>query len=231
MGLFFRSILIGISFLFLLSCEKTHDNGKLQNNETTQSSKDSAARDAINKSEQKASNETANQTSYKTIEWIELMPKDDLEALMDPPSYVTDVEDGSLEDQISNKLQNTLSKANDDRYQQALVSTRVISEMNEQAIRIPGFVVPLTFDDDLTITQFFLVPFFGACIHVPPPPPNQVIFIDYPKGFKLGALHDPFWVSGILKTSLVENDMATAAYSMQMHSFEDYTDFVEYPEN
>ena len=68
----------------------------------------------------------------------------------------------------------------------------------------------------MVITEFFIVPFFGACIHVPPPPPNQIIYVKYPQGFKLEELYYPFWLSGMLKTSLVENDMATAAYAMDV---------------
>ena len=162
-------------------------------------------------------------STFKTVEWTDLMPKEDLDALLNPPSYVTDVAEGSIEDQISNQIQSALAAANDDRYQQALVSTRVVSEMNGQPIRIPGFIVPLEFDDEQTITQFFLVPFFGACIHVPPPPPNQIIFVEYPEGLKLEVLYDPFWISGVLKTSLVKNELATAAYSLLMQHFEDYT--------
>jgi len=165
-----------------------------------------------------------SESSFKTVEWTDLMPKEDLEILLNPPSYINDIEDGSFEDQISSQVTNALAAASDDPYQQALSSTRVVQEMDGQAIRIPGFIVPLEFDDEQTITQFFLVPFFGACIHVPPPPPNQIIFVNYPKGLKLEALYDPFWVSGIVKTSLVENDMATAAYSMQMESFELYSE-------
>ncbi len=96
--------------------------------------------------------------------------------------------------------------------------------MDGQAIRIPDFIVPLEFNDKQTITQFYLVPFFGACIHLPPPPPNQIIFVNYPEGLMLNTLYDPFWISGILKTSLIENEMASAAYSMQMQSFEVYTE-------
>jgi hypothetical protein len=167
-------------------------------------------------------NASDKNSQFKTIEWTELMPKSDLDALMNPPSYVTDVEDGAFEDQISNQIQSAIAGANNDSYQQALSSTRVIAEFNDQAIRIAGFIVPLEFKDDQIVTQFFLVPFFGACIHVPPPPPNQIIFVDYPKGLKLEALYDPFWISGVLKTSLTENEMATSAYLMNMHAFEPY---------
>ncbi|HBC56143.1 MAG TPA: DUF3299 domain-containing protein, partial [Gammaproteobacteria bacterium] len=118
-------------------------------------------------------------SEFRTIQWADLMPKEDLEALLNPPGYVTDIEDGSFEDQISNQIRNTITGANDDRYYQALTSSRIVREMDGQAIRIPGFIVPLEFDDGQTITQFFLVPFFGACVHVPPPPPNQIIFVHY----------------------------------------------------
>lgn len=160
--------------------------------------------------------------TYKTIEWTDLIPKGDLDALLNPPKYITDVEDGSFEDQISNQMTNKIADANSDAYQQALSSTKVLAEMDGKFLRIPGFIVPLDFDDNQTITEFFLVPFFGACIHVPPPPPNQIIYVKYPKGVKVDALYDPFWISGILHTSLIENDTATSAYSMTMHAFEKY---------
>ena len=119
-------------------------------------------------------------SEFQTLEWTDLIPEDDLQALLNPPSYIAEIEDGSLEDQISNQIQNSISNAADDRYQQALVSTKVVTDMNNVAVRIPGYIVPLEFNDDQAVTQFFLVPFFGACIHVPPPPPNQIILVDSP---------------------------------------------------
>lgn len=172
--------------------------------------------------------QTPGTNSYKSIEWQELIPADDLEVLLNPPEYLDEIEDGSLEDQIgnqlSNQIQNQIANAMDDRYQQALASTNIKPEMNNRPVRIAGFIVPLEFNDDQVITEFFLVPFFGACIHVPPPPPNQIIYGKYPKGFKLENLYDPFWISGTLKTSLVENDMATAAYSIEVKSVEGYSE-------
>jgi hypothetical protein len=159
---------------------------------------------------------------FKTIEWTDLMPKEDLEALLKPPSYIDEIEDGSPEDQISGQFQSDIPVDKNDPYQQALVSTRVVTEMNGKLIRIPGFIVPLEFDDNQVVTEFFLVPFFGACIHVPPPPPNQIIYVKYPKGIELKNLYDPFWITGIIKTSLTENDIATSSYSMWMKSFEPY---------
>ena len=161
---------------------------------------------------------------YETVEWIDLLPKDDLKALLNPPEYVTNIEENSAEDVISSQLRGDTSNTKADRYQQALNSSRIVSKMNGSAIRIPGFIVPLEFSDKQTITQFFLVPWFGACIHLPPPPPNQIILTNYPKGLKLESLYEPFWISGVLKTSLVENELASAAYVLEMSAYEPYTE-------
>lgn len=168
----------------------------------------------------RVSNKTAEK--YRTIEWPELMPEDDLGAIMNPPDFLDDIIDGSVEDQIGNQVQSAIAAAADNRYQQALESTRVVAEFNNQSVRIPGFIVPLELDGDQAITRFFLVPYFGACIHVPPPPPNQIIYASYPKGFKLKALYDPFWITGVLKTSLTENDTTTSAYSIVVDSIQPY---------
>ncbi len=165
---------------------------------------------------------------YGTIEWLELIPQTDLDILMNPPDYITDIEDDEFERQVSDQVKNALNgdfdALPDDDYQRALVSTAVIDEMDNKNIRIPGFVVPLTYDDKQAITSFFLVPFFGACIHVPPPPPNQIIFVSYTTGLELADIRAPIWIKGTLKTALVENGVATSAYSLTMVDYEDYTD-------
>ena len=161
--------------------------------------------------------------SFKQIEWNDLIPKEDLDVLMNPPSYIDDLEENATDDEIADMLNDAVNSAANDRYQQALVSTNIIQQLNAQTIRIPGFVVPVEFDEE-SITEFFLVPYFGACIHSPPPPPNQIIYVHAPQGLKLDTLYDPFWISGTLSTKLIENYMATAAYSLKMASYEPYTE-------
>ena len=161
---------------------------------------------------------------YRTAEWIELLPEDDLEALLNPPEYLDEIEENSDEDQISNRLRKDSTDFKQDRYQEALNSSRIVPSMDGVAIRIPGFIVPLEFDDEQNLTQFFLVPWFGACIHLPPPPPNQIILVNSDQGISNESLYTPFWISGILNTSLIENDLATAAYVMEMHAIEVYTE-------
>ena len=157
----------------------------------------------------------------QTIEWTDLMPEDDLHALMNPPDYIDEIEDGSEEDVLENSL---LGRGDPiaDRYQQALVSTRVRSEFDGRLIRIPGFIVPLDFDEQQRVTHFFLVPFFGACIHVPPPPPNQIIFAVSKEGIGQESLYDAFWLTGKVTVALTENDVATSSISMEVTGVEVY---------
>lgn len=201
-------VLISCSMAFILfACEPSSDDNTEIENKSSQETSQSAKED-----------------SFKTIEWTDLIPQDDLNAILDQPTYLRDIEEGSFEDKITNKVQNAIEDANNDRYQEALSSTRVISEMDGESIRIPGFIVPLEYSDEKTVTQFFLVPFFGACIHVPPPPPNQIIFVEYPKGLELSGLYQPYWLSGTLKISLFENDVATSAYTLELQHYEEFSD-------
>lgn len=175
-------------------------------------------------SSQAATESTASgaQDNYSVISWEELIPDDDLDALLNPPEELSAIADGSLEDIIASQISNALEQAGDSRYQQALISTNIKSEFNNRRVKIPGFIVPVAFSEEQNVTSFFLVPYFGACIHVPPPPPNQIIFANYEKGLKLESLYDPFWIEGTLRTDLVAMDIATAAYAMTVDGISEY---------
>jgi hypothetical protein len=98
---------------------------------------------------------------------------------------------------------------------------QVVDSLNGKKVRLPGFVVPLEGDSE-EITTFFLVPYFGACIHVPPPPTNQIVYVDYPKGARVDDLWDAVWVSGTLSTISASHDIANASYSLEGVSVEPY---------
>ena len=164
------------------------------------------------------------ETKFKTVEWVDLIPPEVLEILMNPPSYIAEIEDGSAEDQITSQMKNTLAEEEEDAYRRALASTDVNPAMDGQKIRIPGFIVPLEFDEEQTISQFFLVPYFGACLHMPPPPPNQIILVDAPDGVQMSALYEPFWLEGEVRTTITENEMAKSAYALQLHRLSPYSE-------
>ena len=75
-----------------------------------------------------------------------------------------------------------------------------IRELMGKPIKIPGFAVPLEGDDGFEyVKEFLLVPTFGMCIHVPPPPPNQVIYVILDKPVYFEKLMYAVWVSGIVE--------------------------------
>jgi len=139
------------------------------------------------------------------IDWLDLMPAEDL-ALLDSMPEIEHEGDGPalLPDEI--------------------MTGRVVPEMENTEGRIPGFVVPLKTTDNMRILEFFLVPYYGACIHVPPPPPNQIIHVTYPEGFELDALYDPVWIEGKLLIERTENDVGASSYSMEAMSVELYNE-------
>ena len=90
----------------------------------------------------------------------------------------------------------------------------VVDIYNGERVRVPGFIVPLEGTAELT-TEFLLVPFFGACIHVPPPPSNQIVHVKMNQGVPVETLYDAVWVEGIFSTVRYSGDIAAAGYSMQ----------------
>jgi len=160
--------------------------------------------------------------SYQELEWTDLLPDADLQALLNPPDFLNDIADGSEEDILDSRLQSEFNGLGDSAFSKALTSTDVVPDYDGKAIRLPGFIVPLAYNSDREVTEFFLVPFFGACIHYPPPPPNQIIHASYPEGFELMSIYDPFWLSGTLSVAIVSNEVATAAYTVTVDKLEIY---------
>lgn len=95
------------------------------------------------------------------------------------------------------------------------------TDMIGKEIRIPGYVVPLEGDAG-KITEFLLVPYFGACTHVPPPPANQIVLVKIPKGVPVDKLYGAVWVEGKLTRESTENDVAPVGYSLAGYSVEVY---------
>ena len=165
---------------------------------------------------------TLNQTQaadYEEIDWVALMPEDDLSALLNRPEFLNDIADGSAADSIDDFASKQLEDEQAQRYQQALVSTRVIEAFDGKAIRIPGFIVPLEQNDEQKATAFFVVPYFGACLHMPPPPPNQILYVEYKEGIAVENLYDPYWFEGTVKIDNHESALGTSAYSLVLDSF------------
>lgn len=143
------------------------------------------------------------------LEWDALIPEDWrpatlLEGLSADGADLDDIEDDDPRaDLVWNKLR--------DLWKQA----PVVEALDGKRVKLPGFVVPLEFDLD-DVREFLLVPYYGACIHVPPPPANQTVYVVLPEGKTYrGGLFDTVWVTGELRIERFESDMANAGYRIE----------------
>jgi hypothetical protein len=111
------------------------------------------------------------------------------------------------------------------------IRTSVVEALNGQQVRIPGYFLPLELSDT-KVTEFLLVPYIGACIHVPPPPPNQIVHVRtlQKKGFSSKNLYEPVWVTGVITAKSIVKDLYLAdgssgvniGYTMQAKRIEPY---------
>lgn len=161
--------------------------------------------------------------TYEKLEWVALLPPEDYEALMSAPPLTHDGGDfGGPQTSLDASSYLETNSGLGSRFEEALLSTAVREELDGKEVELPGFVVPLTYDANEAVTEFFLVPYFGACIHVPPPPPNQIIFVSYPEGLPLASIFEPYTVQGKLSTSITSNDTALSAYRLDAAAVELY---------
>lgn len=80
-------------------------------------------------------------------------------------------------------------------------------ELDGMSVKIPGYLLPLEFEDE-KVMEFLLVPYVGACIHTPPPPPNQIVHVTSEYGFMSSNLYAPVWVEGVIKNESGETALS-----------------------
>ncbi|KGY08014.1 MULTISPECIES: DUF3299 domain-containing protein [Vibrio] len=145
----------------------------------------------------------ANQEDILTLDWIDLIPQNERNQFDSYGMPAADHSGGAME-------------------QSKVGSVR--QELNGSKVKIPGFVIPLEGDANM-VTEFLLVPYFGACIHVPPPPPNQIIYVKFPKGAPIQQLWDVIYLVGTLKTETVSHELAETGYVIEGIAIEEYDDY------
>ncbi len=149
-------------------------------------------------------------TSFREVTWDDLTPKD-----WDPLKQFRDMNFGAMSDadpkaiEMLRRMRETWDNA----------PTNVA--LDGQNVRIPGYLVPLDETKDGLI-QFLLVPYFGACIHTPPPPSNQIIEVRPKQPVKGFRPMDTVWVNGTLRTLRSETYMGTSSYRMDALRVEPY---------
>ena len=102
-------------------------------------------------------------------------------------------------------------------------------DLEGQIVRIPGYALPLEMGAG-GVKEFLLVPYVGACIHTPPPPPNQMVFAELREEYEVTSLYDPVWITGQIRVEQASraltyvdgtNDVATG-YTLSVVAIEPY---------
>jgi len=101
------------------------------------------------------------------------------------------------------------------------VSTGVRDEWNGKVVRLPGFVVPID-QKGTAVTAFILVPYAGACVHVPPPPANQLVFVTAQTPYQSEGLYSPVNVTGMFGVSSISTQLADVGYALSADKIEPY---------
>nr|WP_314477843.1 DUF3299 domain-containing protein [uncultured Pseudomonas sp.] len=91
----------------------------------------------------------------------------------------------------------------------------VVNSLDGQLIKLPGYIVPLEVNEQGRTTEFLLVPYYGACIHVPPPPSNQIVHIVSEMGVRVEDLYQPYWIEGTMHVKPSSSELADAGYQME----------------
>ncbi len=157
----------------------------------------------------------------RILEWDEMMPEGYVESLL----KLSDNNGFSASDTFSFDDDTEEAQNAYDELRATLASAPIVPTLNNQRVKIAGFIVPLDFDFDTeTFESFLLVPYFGACIHTPPPPSNQIVHVSSSVKLNQEWLDYAVWVSGTLSTQSKDSQQGFAGYSMQDIILEEYSE-------
>lgn len=94
-----------------------------------------------------------------------------------------------------------------------------LGSLNNHNVKIPGFMVPLE-DSSKEVSEFLLVPTPQACIHVPPPPPNQMVYVKMRHAAEVAF--GPIWVYGTFKITDKKHMYGVASFELEGDAIEAY---------
>ncbi|MBK5004957.1 DUF3299 domain-containing protein [Pseudomonas sp. S60] len=140
----------------------------------------------------------------KELDWPALIPEG---APVIPPQLAP------LHDM--SQLSNALSAESAPAARQQAPDAPVVQSLDGQQVKLPGYIVPLEVSEEGRTTEFLLVPYYGACIHVPPPPSNQIVHIFSEMGVRVEDLYQPYWIEGRMQVKATSSELADAGYQME----------------
>ena len=149
------------------------------------------------------------------IEWADLIPAD----FQQPPNPFETMTREEIDVLLDGSEESNKRIA---EFEEIMAYAPTNDELDQVRIRMPGYVVPLDFDGQTSLEEFLLVPYYGACIHTPPPPANQVVHTQASKPVEVDDPYRPVWVTGTLHIDTVKSDLAEAGYRLELDSIEPY---------
>lgn len=155
----------------------------------------------------------------RELTWVDLIPGGDL--------YYQELERRAQADEGFWEDEDWEDDAwGDESFEQQVASpaypSGVVEELDGVKTKLPGFIVPLELEGEGKIKEFLLVPYFGACIHYPPPPSNQIVYVIMDEPFEVESTWAPVWATGELKTEFRGSDLGSASYTMLAERIEEY---------
>ena len=202
-----------LSCAMLAACSNGSDNADIPPSEPNASEAielGTAVKDVIQPQSQKATD-----SNVLSVEWEDLVPADfKPEAIM--AKYKAEI-DATAEGSDAERVLY-------DKVMAEFNSAGPNTSLDGKTVRIPGFVAPLDTDGE-TVVDFLLVPYYGSCIHSPPPPANQTVMVSPVKGksITLDQTYRPVWVVGELQAKGVTTDLAQAGYQIANARVEPYS--------
>lgn len=170
-----------------------------------------------------------------TINWEDLLPEGELEEIDRLyQAYFADLNEQLLSQQSQSLFDAAEESSTEEGvyadipegsaldFMPQLGTFNVVKELDGARVRIPGFVLPFEYTEAGMVTEFLLVPYFGACIHTPPPPPNQLVYVTAKTPAALGDQWEPIWATGVLRAKSHMNDLGDTAYTLEIESWETY---------
>ena len=145
----------------------------------------------------------------ETISWIDLIPDEDLDVL-------EAMRDGSADPSLMAQFTGQSPIA------EQMGTFNAVESLNQSVIRMPGYILPLDYQTQGEAREFLLLPYHGACVHYPPPPPNQIVYLRSEEPIRFNSLWEPIWVEGRIEIARVDTDLAAVAYSMTVRSIVPY---------
>lgn len=122
---------------------------------------------------------------------------------------------------IPNVLRGLIEHDNAPLSSQQPASSGVRTDWNGRMVRLPGFIVPIDYKGT-GVTAFILVPYVGACVHVPPPPANQLVFVTTPTPYESDGLFEAVSVTGKFRVSSISTHLAEIGYALSADRIEPY---------